>query len=214
MKLDNIFTTIAIIFIGNLAMAQGVFDRGNGGGGVRCDKAGGQTVEVLDLYAMHEFGFTLDPAVPSDFDQALAFAFTRFTQSNDEVMNERLQTEWQNFKTELQFVQHPLKNISDFGMKPFIPKKCKLVQLAIQWDEKAFAGRYFIITEPLWNKLSGTHQAALIMHELIYRLILRYDVKRFSISPIVVRRTVGYYFSAQYIAPPQLNNYIFWTTLY
>lgn len=201
MKILNIFLTILFVFLSGKVFAQGVFDRGNGGGGVRCNSKKNQTVEVLDLYAMNEFGFQLDAAIPSEFNQALQFAFDRFEQSNDDLTVERLQTEWQNFKTEVQFVQHLLDDIRDIGMKPILPERCNFVQLAIQWDETAFAGRNFIITEPLWKKLNGINQAALILHELLYRMLLRYDDKKFSTSPIVVRRTVGYYFSAQYITP-------------
>lgn len=201
MKILNIFITVLFIFAGGQTLAQGVFDRGNGGGGVRCNGPKNQTVEVLDLYTMNEFGFLLDAGIPADFNQALQFAFNRFEHSNDELTVERMQTEWQNFKTEVQFIQHPLADIRDIGMKPILPAKCNFVQLAIQWDETAFGGRKFTISEPLWKKLNGTHQAALIMHELLYRMLLRYDDKKFSTSPIVVRRTVGYYFSSQYTAP-------------
>lgn len=201
MKTLNTLVTILLTLIGSNTLAQGVFDRGNGGGGIICRDQKNQTIEVLDLRNMNEFGFQLDTAIPSEFNQALQFAFDRFAQSNDDLTVERLQTEWQNFKTEVQFVQHPLDDIRDIGMKPILPERCNFVQLAIQWDETAFAGRNFIITEPLWKKLNGINQAALIMHELLYRMLLRYDDKKFSTSPIVVRRTVGYYFSAQYITP-------------
>lgn len=200
MKILNVLVTILFTLLGSNCFAQGVFDRGNGGGGIICRVQKNQTIEVLDLRDMNQFGFQLDPTVPSDYNQAVEFIFARFAESNDQMTFNNLQTEWQAFKAEVEFVQYPLKNINDFGIKPNLPPGCKFVQLAIQWDETSFGGRQSIITEPLWNKLNGTHQAALIIHELFYRFLLKYN-KKSAASPAVVRRTVGYYFSAQYRAP-------------
>jgi len=200
--------TVLISFMASQALAQGVFDRGNGGGGIKCDDKKNQKVEVLDLYDMNQFGFQLDPAIPSDFNQALDFVIARFEESNDETNVANLQTELQAFKDEVQFVQRPLKDIDDLGIKPKLPAQCQFVQLATQWDEKSFMDRYFLINEPLWNQMNGTHQAALVVHEVFYRVILKYT-KKFAASPVVIRRMVGYYFSIQYRAntPPYRFKY-------
>jgi len=203
MNLANFLATILLSFFSFNVFAQGVFDRGNGGGGIKCNYFGNQTVEVLDLYDMNQFGFQLDPAIPADYNQALDFILARFAESNYEANIFNMQTALQDFKTEVQFVRHTLKDIDDLGIKPNWPSRCKFVQLATQWDEKSFTGRHFVINEPLWNQLNGIHQAALVMHEVFYRVILKHD-KKFAVSPVVVRRTVGYYFSKQYQAPKNL----------
>lgn len=197
MKISNILATLLLTLVGSNSFAQGVFDRGNGGGGILCND---QTIEVLDIRDMNQFGFQVDPNVPSDFNETVDFIFARFAESNDQIAFENLQTEWHAYLAEVEFVKKPLKNIDDFGIKPNLPPGCKFVQLAIQWNEISFWGSHSIISEPMWTQLNQTHQAALIFHEVFYRYSLKH-YKKFAATPVVVRRTVGYYFSAQYLAP-------------
>lgn len=178
------------------ALANGVFDRGNGGSGVRCYQKNKTILAVLDLYEMKDQQLSLAKNIPLNFQEALEFVLNRMS-NTEPALEIKVRAAIATLQKEAHFVEQSLPNINDLGVYPVLKPGCKLVQLAIQWDEQSFLGRRFAIDAQLWKQLDDINKAALIVHEAYYRTLLKSDVK-FELYPVLVRRTVGYYFSENF----------------
>lgn len=180
----------------NFSFASGVFDRGNGGSGIRCDKSGKSKVTVLDLYEMESNKFTLAHDLPKKFTSIVEFILKRIELHSPDVGRET-RTASLIMKNELRFLNESLPHIDDLGDIPTLHPGCQIIQLAIQWDENSLIGRQFVFSAATWNELDEVNKAALVIHELFYRVILSHN-RKFARSPQLVRLAVGYYFSDQF----------------
>ncbi len=75
------------------------------------------------------------------------------------------------FHQESRMVDHTeLGDVTDTGNIDIrIPKECKLEQLILQKHIVFGTDKRFLINKNLWNKLSATHKAGAILHEIFYR---------------------------------------------
>jgi len=176
------------------ASGNGVTDIGNGGGGILCSSSGKSSLKVLDLYDMEAYyGWTVSKDIPSDFEGALNAVFKRIKRFDPTFATE-LREEYRIYRKEVRFVEDPLPNIGDIGRPIEAPSSCSFKQLAIQWEEGSKYGRRFLINRSLWKTLDGFNQAALIIHELFYRIYLRHN-RKYQITSLYIRMYVAEVFS-------------------
>lgn len=194
--MKSAFLLMIIVSFCNFSFANGVFDRGNGGSGVRCNTSENSQLTVLDLYEMEQYSFTLARDIPKDFESAVEFVLKRI-ELYDPNTGREIRAASVIMKNELYFVHEPLNHIGDLGKDPELKPGCRVVQLAIQWDENSYIGRKFVISVATWNELDQVNKAALVIHELYYRVILKHK-KKFNLAPLLLRQAVGFYFSDQF----------------
>lgn len=153
---------------------QGLMQRsgnevGNGGDVVVCENDGQKTYELLDIYE----GRTLRGLIPdfeiNDHDPFVLAknAFGRLSHLDPERSNLFL-SGLEFFKSHHRFLTEiEVPKVSDEGSYN-LAKNCELQQVAAQKQEETPDDNFFIIAKPLWDKLTPTHKAALVMHEVIY----------------------------------------------
>ncbi len=158
--------TLALISTKN-AIAQGGSKGGGGGKAVVCRNSAGKIskAEVLDVFEAKNL-FGLNPIV---FAGNLDYAVK-------ELKSDLMKTMDQPEVHLLPLVEHVRKIFRLVGsnavLKPvddaaevIIPVGCNFEQLANYVDDDLL-----LVSEEIWNALDITNQAALIMHEAIYRL--------------------------------------------
>lgn len=140
-----------------------------GGGDILvCTTGVGTTYELLDLYEARTRGWTVDLGDPSlSVDQKLELALNRFeTRVYDMGF---LKSHVASFKDVSNYMPGvSLVNIED-SKHIAVPKLCHLEQGAIQKDPTLAGEVLYNIDQDLWSKLDSSSQAALILHEVIYK---------------------------------------------
>lgn len=134
--------------------------KGNGGNSVECgDKA-------------YFFDFFANPGQYPDYTtneftivEDVLEKMQTLTPVRVEIYRERLK----NFLSMSSFVKDAnLGVIFDTGTSVSLPEGCRIVQTIIQKRVVLGTDKRFLVSEPLWNKLSPVHRAGLILHELLY----------------------------------------------
>lgn len=151
----------------SFAQKEGV-SNGGGGKGIICRDSKNKITkaEVLDLYEARE----LYQLPLTDFKQntvseiiekiklklksSVYFPEINILKSFDHVLKIKKIVSDENI----------IKPIDD-AAEVFIPKSCHLEQIANYVNEDLL-----IISEPIWNALSDTHKAGLLIHEVIYKI--------------------------------------------
>jgi hypothetical protein len=159
---------------------EGGVINGGGGRGVRCNKDGKETFEVLDLYEARtlynldliDFGTDEDAA-----KQKLAELLTNHFRTPGQIIpatvkffkNEMIQKMLDTMK----FIESgkTLKLIND-SFEPTIEAGCKPVQIAVYHDESIL-----LVDRNIWDQLNVTNKMALLAHEILYFEARRRGVK-------------------------------------
>lgn len=183
----------------------GVRDIGNGGDAVVCfkkDSAGNQviqSVELLDYYeARTIFNWPVDlgemTAPDSDGTEMALRAVERMSQRHPQTAyfyRKRIAEFFNDARIEYGIDLHEIDDANvtvttDYKLEKnylYLPKGCKLVQLAIRRDKsKVPDKKTFSINGELWDRMSPLHRAGLILHEIMYEdLLLSYEHALFPI---------------------------------
>ncbi len=120
------------------------------------------------------------------------------------LLSGRLQTyfKWiDEFYSEVRFVKTGIGEVSDSGninIDRERYKNCSFKQLVLQRREVIGAEKRYLIDQNLWNQLSNTHKAGVILHELLYRELnsetsfnLRH-LNRFIFDHYLTNREINY----------------------
>lgn len=156
---------ISAVLFSSLAFANNWYDRGNGGFALFCAN---QKPQVLDLFENQD-----------SFPMAFASAETAEKKALEIVSRLQgldphrasLYREWiQSFSREISFAPSAtqFKNTPDAGLVS-IPEGCKLEQVVFQRNPSVLNRSRYVVNRDLWNELDTDNQAALIVHEIIYR---------------------------------------------
>jgi len=145
------------------------FERGNGGFAVVCPGSEPQTLDLFEAYSPeYHRNWTLDEESIHDTATRVNYLLTKIEKLNPS--RAKLYREWyKTFNEEAEFLKDAkFENFNDTG-KVSIPDSCELKQVFYQRDPSVLNKFRYTANANVWNSLTPKHQAALILHELIYR---------------------------------------------
>ncbi len=169
----KLFLTSAL-FLGisaSPALAMGGWS-GNGGDGVYCGES--TPVELLDIYearTMRGWNFEI-PEDSSVTVEAQIEKRLRKLERLDPMRVAHFRLYAAGFMAEAQFVDARLVDIPD-SQHIVVPEGCRIDQVAIQREPELPGDKRYVISRPLWDLMDNTSKAGLILHEIIYRDVLR-----------------------------------------
>lgn len=174
-----LLSTLLSLVIGSSAFAGGVwFESGNGGFVVTCPQ---KSPVVLDLHEGEDrYGMIQDKDVDSlqNLDTRMAYLLRRLYHLDPSRVV--LYIGWyKSFKKDAVFVEGTFKEVSDVGLG-VAPVGCKFELAAFQRTPNRIVHHRYVINKTLWTKMDVLNQAALLMHEFIYRESLSFQI----ITPI------------------------------
>ncbi|MBF0300294.1 MAG: hypothetical protein HQK51_16350 [Oligoflexia bacterium] len=152
-------------------------DIGNGGDAVVCKNQTGEiiSVEQFDFYEarnIRNINHQLGDISVSPLDKVL-LVINKLARL-DPVLADKFKITALNFFNQTQFLtDSELTDINDSGGL-FIPKGCKLEQIAIarqpQFDDDS---KIFFINKDLYDKMDNNNKAGLILHEIVYQEFIK-----------------------------------------
>ncbi|WP_374000854.1 hypothetical protein [Bdellovibrio bacteriovorus] len=166
MKLLSLFLVFAATLSSIGAQANNWYDRGNGGFILVCT---GKKSAVLDLHenATRQIGevqFSSSTAVT-----AKVLDLISRLEAHDKGRATQYKAWALSFFNEVQWIREASFNQTpDLGMV-IIPNDCRLEQVVFQRNPSILNKTRYMVDENLWNHMDTDNQAALIMHEIIYR---------------------------------------------
>lgn len=179
MKKNIFFGMLLLLLISSVGKAGDWYEMGNGGFMITCP---GKPQQILDLYELeNRFQLmTKDPLEQTprkmtadlnsnqDRDQRVNYLLAKIARINPS--RARLYTQWyKTFFAEAQFLPDiHLNPIPDLGLAD-PERNCNLQEVVFQREPSVLNQFRYTIDKDLWSSLSQMDQAALIMHELIYR---------------------------------------------
>lgn len=166
MTFCKLIVSLLLLGVGQTALANNWYDRGNGGFVLSC---GDQPLVVLDVYeAQKRYFYVVKHSEKADVIEKATEIISRLAPLDP--VRAQLYTDWlKNFYQESQILTDTeFMETPDLGLVKK-PKECNLEQVIFQRDSSRLNSARYIINEKLWHRLDSDHKAALIIHELIYR---------------------------------------------
>lgn len=142
------------------------FEKGNGGTVMACE---GQAPRTLDLFeAENVYGGQIDQSHARTVEERINYIFDKLKTLNP--YRTSLYRNWfSTFFKETEFVSNAsLGPVPDLG-KVTIPNGCDIKQVVFQRQPNQLNSHRYTINLRWWNQLTVPDQAAMILHELIYR---------------------------------------------
>ncbi len=143
---------------------------GNGGDGIVCRSGTKPEVETLDLYEARTMrGITAELGGPQlSWRDKLDIALTRL-EKIDHFRAAHYQDRLNTFLSEASFIPGiKLIDIPD-SQQVILPSQCTIEQVAIQKPPQFPGDAYYVVNKDLWDLMSTDNQAALVLHEIVYR---------------------------------------------
>ncbi len=163
------YLVLALALISPIAFAGN--ERGNGGDAVVCYNQDGsiKSVEFFDLYeAKERFKFTLVPSQAETLEEKVDELIGRIAPLNPSRA-EKYRAWAKTFFSEADFLtDKELIDIPDTGWAYF-PKGCAIKQAVIQHEPVFAMDKRYTINKEYWDAMSLDNQAALVVHELVFR---------------------------------------------
>lgn len=159
-----------LLFGGPNAYARGRGVSTSGGGvGVLCKGATGQPkLQLLDFYEASLAQQELVQSTGSfsrDYGTGMQRLRRLFEDPRPVTPNE-LNDTVARFKKATQFTSHKLTPTSDMGATPTLPSHCHYEQIAVYHD----LNNNLVINKELWSQLDSLNKAALLTHEVLYKM--------------------------------------------
>jgi len=146
---------------------------GNGGDAIVCrDKSTEAIVsaEILDVYearVIHNAEITVDPSQSTDDILNTIIGKIRLKET---VSADRIQSYVDTFFEEAKFLNDiELEDIND-SAHIIIPRGCKVEQVAVHNKPSEFNPNRYTVNNNIWNSLDNLNKAALVLHEVLYRI--------------------------------------------
>ncbi len=138
---------------------------GNSGHGVLCT-ADGPRLRLLDFYEMEIFDkVEAKLGEPDASAESKALSVIQWIEQYDSERAHAYSAVIDSFFSRVTWSSGPLPYVPD-SHPTVLPTGCTEVQLAIQ--SRLDGQVHYTIDQSLWNQLSRTHQAGLILHEILY----------------------------------------------
>lgn len=157
------FAVLILLSVASAHAGNDWFEKGNGGFALVC----GDKAQSYDLFEGSQ-KLTLDREHLTTVEDRLEYLITKLVRLNPR--RAELYRIWASqFKADSEFKTGGEFNpIPDVGFG-YIPNGCKLRPVIFQRDPSLLNSHRYTIDSEIWNKLAIEDQAALILHELIYR---------------------------------------------
>ncbi|MNK93819.1 hypothetical protein D3C87_1139980 [compost metagenome] len=168
------FVFLVVFGVTNTAHAQGDWwDKGNGGFVLACSGQKLRTFDLYELQSRYEDQMSLDRNFSASLDQRVNYLLDKVA-----VLNPARALKYRKwfleFFNELQFTNNSLQANPDIGFGQ-VPIGCTL-ELAVFQRNPGIINRYrYTVRKTLWERLDVIEQAALVLHELIYREAAQQD---------------------------------------
>lgn len=142
------------------------FEKGNGGTVMACE---GQAPRTLDLFeAENIYGWQIDQSHAQTVEERVHYIFDKLKTLNP-YRTSQYRNWFSTFYKETEFVSDAsLGPVPDLG-KINIPNGCDVKQVVFQRQPNQLNSHRYTISLQWWNQLTVPDQAAMILHELIYR---------------------------------------------
>lgn len=171
-----LLSVLLILGMASLSMAHDFPEQlfgnqvGNGGKGVVCRDKQNQikSVQLLDFYEASVLGRGMPRYSGKDYSEMATNAIDRL-KTIDPQKFILYRSEWMGFENNRAFIRAPIIETPDSDHIIAPPPGCTIEQLAIQITPAFPQDRRYNINEMLWQKMSETNRAGLILHEIIFR---------------------------------------------
>ncbi|UOF00562.1 hypothetical protein [Bdellovibrio reynosensis] len=165
MKYLNLLLVLFGFFFSSVSFANNWYDRGNGGFTVVCPDSS----VVLDLFETDINGLVKVHYSSQETALAKAQDIVGRLKGLDPAREALYQTWLQDFFTEVSFVKNAnFAPVNDLGLVA-LPSNCALKQVVFQRNPSVLNSSRYLIDSELWNSIDENQQAALMVHEIIYR---------------------------------------------
>lgn len=145
---------------------------GNGGDVIICSGKKPLVLDVWEQSSLNNGKIALGEPKSSYLDKA-TYAVNRLS-GIDEGRKHQYLKRIKSFESETAFLADAeLTPIPDV-LNVALPKDCELKQLAIQQKQVTEKDPKYVINKELWDQLDSDNQAALVLHEIIYREAIQY----------------------------------------
>lgn len=169
---------IMTLFSANTWAQVSGHEKGNGGYGVVCPGRNGLNVFLYDVVeAQLRYNLLIQDPRPmptanvSVIDTALLFI--KSLKTLDPPRYQRYKTWIQEFPSNVRVLKSAeMGAVGDIGFS-ILPKGCTLEQIVIQHEPLAPEDLRYLLNGELWGKMETLNRAATILHEVIYRDLLR-----------------------------------------
>jgi hypothetical protein len=142
---------------------------GNGGDVVVCENSdGAESVDLLDVFELKQSGDHIDlGASRLSLEEKMDIGIARIRALMPNQTRVYLKGAHEVIGNSA-WINEQLQDIPDTG-EVEIPANCRVTQIAIRNPNRLPFDKEFIIYKPLWNRLDRDNQAALLLHEVIYK---------------------------------------------
>ncbi len=185
------FLLIMMFFSAFSATSHAIDRKRNGGHVLDC----GQHIEVMDLYESRAlYGNSLGKLSGVSYPQ-IARSVIEKLKRHSPRRYQQLVAGLSSFHAQARFIEHgQISGISDIGGGVIIPQGCKLVPAVFHFSRGEWNSLRYVIDKGLWDRLDELNRAALVVHELVYRIFLAENPQLVDASG--VRFFVAYLFSS------------------
>ena len=153
---------IFLLFFTNLKSFSGN-EVGNGGDVIICKNS----VLLLDYFEAELLKYSLPSYENQKTYLSIANEILETFSKTDKKLSDQYKKRLAEIISETDFLPSVrLTEIHD-SKHEFLPKNCQLKQIAIRRKDP-LNGKTLLINQDLWQRLSETHKAGLILHEIIY----------------------------------------------
>ncbi|WP_413288834.1 hypothetical protein [Bdellovibrio sp. HCB337] len=196
MKFVLILVSLLFPFV---SMAFDGDTKSNGGDVVACtNNRGNINYELFDLYEGRRlYGYEPRYSVAWDKPIELVQEVIQNLRKYDPIRADLYQRFADSLYAEVRYVFYPLYDIRDEGVR-WVPQNCNLEQVVWQLRTPDADGKKYYFNRTIFNKLDPQTQAALYIHEFVYREGLQADPFKFQTS-VSVRYFTAFLFSAKFM---------------
>lgn len=174
-----ILSLVLVCSVVVVTSAYGADEKGNGGHIVQCRNGDGsiRSRELLDIYEARDL-MDLEPDLgPSNLTEVEKALFVvqrlkAFDAGKAQELEEGIRTFFSEKNSV--FVDGVLPYVADTGVT-HVPEGCGLEQFAIRQEPQIGTDRLFTISKPLWDSVSTDSRAALMLHELLYKMADKFN---------------------------------------
>lgn len=143
---------------------------GNGGDVLVCQGEVSKTFEALDLFeARDDRGWNIEYPRPSSSALEIARQIIFRLQSTSPQRSKTYLKWLESFTAEASFKDNTTLTDIDDSHHLYLPNNCYLKQIVIQRTPYLPGEKRYVVDNDLWIQLDATQQAAIILHELIFR---------------------------------------------
>ncbi len=184
-RIQSIFLVIALVFSSSLdartAIAlQGGDYVGNGGDVIVCENSkvpSPSSIELLDLFeARTIYGKKINMPKHLSLDETLKILTDRLGYF-DPYLSQFFKGNIDQFMSETVFVKGVVLTDIPDSKHIALAQNCRLEQIAIQRTPRFPGEKRYTISKNLWDQLDSLNQAALILHEVLYRQVLESNIE-------------------------------------